>query len=336
MDRTKLLLSLFDSTGFGLEIGPSYNPLLPKSSGYNVETVDQTNAAALRKKYRDNASQIEEVDYVSDGQGLLELIGKPGAYDFIVASHVIEHVTDIVRFIQDCEALLKPEGVLVLAVPDKRFCFDTLRPVSTIGQALQAYAERRTRHTPGMIFDQVLSESTKAKQIVWIEPTLDDIEMINMPNDANALFQSSQSCEKYTDIHGWQFTPAYFRYFVKTLRSLNYFSVGEKDFHKNDSINLHLHEFYITLSKNAPVLDLSDVELLKESEKELREIEVSRNPHPLDVELNNARGEIDVLAAELNFCRSEIAALKMHNAALIQSNSWKLTAPLRFLRSVLQ
>ena len=103
LNRTELLFSMFDPSGFGLEIGPSYNPLLPKRRGYNVEIVDHADAATLREKYRDNASRIEEVDYVSDGRSLLETIGHEQRYDFIFASHVVEHVTDIVRFIQDCE-----------------------------------------------------------------------------------------------------------------------------------------------------------------------------------------------------------------------------------------
>jgi hypothetical protein len=33
-----------DLTGLGLEIGPSYNPLLPKSEGYRVRTADHLDA----------------------------------------------------------------------------------------------------------------------------------------------------------------------------------------------------------------------------------------------------------------------------------------------------
>ena len=182
MDRTARLLSMFDATGLGLEVGPSYNPLLPKSAGYNVEIFDHADAETLRAKYRDNASQIEEVDYVSDGRGLLDVIGEPGRYDYIVASHVIEHVADIVRFVQDCETLLKDGGTLVLAVPDKRYCFDTLRPISTVGQALQAFAEKRTRHSPGVVFDHLSMICTKEGWgVVWREPTLDDLQLQHAP-----------------------------------------------------------------------------------------------------------------------------------------------------------
>ena len=40
MDRVQILTSMFDPSGFGLEIGPSYNPLVPKSSGARIETID--------------------------------------------------------------------------------------------------------------------------------------------------------------------------------------------------------------------------------------------------------------------------------------------------------
>jgi predicted SAM-dependent methyltransferase len=333
-DRTRLLLSMFDASGFGLEVGPSYNPLLPKSQGYNVETIDHADAATLREKYRDNASQIEEVDYVSDGRSILETIGKKKRYDFIFASHVIEHVTDIVRFIQDCETLLKPEGLLVLAVPDKRFCFDALRPLSTVGQALQAYLEKRKRHTPGVLFDQVSYICTKAEQIVWIEPTLDDVALMQSGDEAKKLFDNVQTSSDYTDAHGWQFTPSSFRYMVNKLRSLGYIKSGEVAFRTNPAGQPNLHEFYITLSKSAPALKESDVDLLKQTEQELRAIFVSRH----EIETNNRVDalERDARAARLQIeaANQQIQLLKAKADALQHSTSWRVTAPLRYIRSV--
>ncbi|RUW93480.1 methyltransferase domain-containing protein [Mesorhizobium sp. M7A.F.Ca.US.010.02.1.1] len=322
MDRTELLLSLFDSNGFGLEVGPSYNPLLPKSAGFNIETIDHADAAILREKYSNNASKIEEVDYVSDGRSLLEVIGKKERYDFICASHVIEHVTDVVRFIQDCETLLKPDGRLVLAVPDKRYCFDAFRPLSTVGQALQAYIEQRKRHALGVIFDQASYTCTKAKQIVWIEPTLDDVELVGGGEEAKMQFESAQASDDYHDAHGWQFTPTSFRYLVKKLRSLGYIKSGELAFHKHDSPRPGMHEFYISLSKAAPVLQKPDIDLLKETERELREIRTSRDD----------KYDFDA-AKQLNAAKQEIQYLTARNDALLQSTSWKVTAPLRYIRS---
>ena len=174
MTRQELLRSLFDNGGAGLEIGPSYNPLAPKAEGFNVEIVDHLDRAGLIAKYGGDPNVastevIEEVDYVFDGRPLTELIGKRACYDFIVASHVIEHVPNFMGFLRDCEGLLKPGGVVVLAIPDKRYCFDLFQPISTVGQILQTDLDRRARPTAGSIFDQRAYMTNKDGAIVWLD-----------------------------------------------------------------------------------------------------------------------------------------------------------------------
>lgn len=97
-NRNDLLFSLFNTTGTGLEIRPSFNPLVSKAAGYKVEILDNLSATNLREKYKNapnvDLSKIEEVDYVSDGGSILKLIGKLNHYDYIIASHVIEHTTE--------------------------------------------------------------------------------------------------------------------------------------------------------------------------------------------------------------------------------------------------
>jgi hypothetical protein len=81
--------------------------------------------------------------------------GHKARFDFIVASHVIEHTTDMLGWLRDCSALLKADGKLVLFVPDCMYCFDLLRPLSSTGQILQAFIEKRVRHPPGVGFDHL-------------------------------------------------------------------------------------------------------------------------------------------------------------------------------------
>ncbi|BCM18238.1 class I SAM-dependent methyltransferase [Mesorhizobium sp. J8] len=272
MNRDEILLSMFDPTGFGLEVGPSYNPFLPKAKGYNVETIDHADAATLREKYRDNAFQIEEVDYISDGRSMAEIIGGTERYDFVFASHVIEHVTDIVRFLQDCETLLKPSGRLVLAVPDKRFCFDVLRPLTTVGQALQAYAEKRQRHPAGVLYDHFSYFCEKDGHGIWVTPDLNGVDLVKSSEEARQIFEMAQSTPDYHDAHAWQFTPSSFRFLVKKLRDLGYIKSGEAGFHKHAIGELGMHEFYVTLSKSAARLPVTDMALIKQAEAELREV----------------------------------------------------------------
>ena len=64
--------SLFDSSGNGLEIGASCNPILPKRDGFKMDIVDHLSTSDLRSKYANengvDASRIEEVDYIWDGR----------------------------------------------------------------------------------------------------------------------------------------------------------------------------------------------------------------------------------------------------------------------------
>ena len=119
LDRVDKALSLLSKKGLGLEIGPSHNPVAPKRKGFNVHIVDHLDANGLRQKYEEhdvNAKNIEEVDFVWDGRPLPELIGQTACYDWIIASHVIEHVPDFVGFLQQCQDLIKEGGYISLII----------------------------------------------------------------------------------------------------------------------------------------------------------------------------------------------------------------------------
>jgi hypothetical protein len=50
MTREKKIRSFIDTKRLGLEIGPSFAPICPKSAGYKVETIDHLSQDDLRKK----------------------------------------------------------------------------------------------------------------------------------------------------------------------------------------------------------------------------------------------------------------------------------------------
>ena len=168
--REHAIFHLIDKQGFGLEIGPCHNPIAPKKNGYNVQILDHLSANDLRIKYQGhglNLDNIEEVDFIWSGQPLHELIGKKHCYDWIIASHVIEHFPDLISFLQQSEQLLKPNGVLSLVVPDKRYCFDYFQPISTTGMLLDAHTQKRTHPTPGQVFDNFANNAKANGAIAW-------------------------------------------------------------------------------------------------------------------------------------------------------------------------
>src|SRR5689334_17671755 len=133
MTREEKVLDKIDKKGIGLEIGPSHAPLAPKRKGFNVHIIDHMSKDELVKKYTGHSvelNNIEEVDYIWSGDSYAELTGKTNFYDWIIASHLIEHTPDLISFLKQCEEVLKDEGVLSLVVPDIRYHFDYFRPIT--------------------------------------------------------------------------------------------------------------------------------------------------------------------------------------------------------------
>jgi predicted SAM-dependent methyltransferase len=235
LDRREQLLAMIDLHGRGLEIGPGFNPLLPKAEGYQVETLDHATQDELRAKYAGasgaDTTRIETVDHVWRGGSLLQTIGAPARYDWIVASHVIEHLPDPLGFLFDCQQLMKPGGTLALAVPDKRHTFDLLRTLSSTGDMLQAHLERRQRHPPGRVFDELAYNVVREGRIAWGADEHGALAFFRTLDDARALYEHAQRTQEFIDIHGWQFTPSSFRLILSDLHGVGAIALRETAFH---------------------------------------------------------------------------------------------------------
>ena len=250
LSRNEKLLLNCDVAGLGLEIGPSYNPIAPKASGYRVDILDHADAPALRKKYKEHnvdLSNIEDVDYVWSGQALHELTKKSDHYDWIIASHVIEHTPDLVSFLIQCELMLKPGGILSLAVPDHRYCFDVFRPVSTSGDVIQAFIEKRRKHSAGAIFDHFSMGAKKNDALAWSEGALGDYSLIHdSVSHAQAVLAHASNSNEYIDIHNWRFTPSSFKLILSDINALGYVSFSTKTFFQTEGF-----EFVCQLQKTS-------------------------------------------------------------------------------------
>ncbi len=117
--------------GQGVEIGALHNPLTVNTAKATVKYVDRMTVEDLRKQYPElNDKPLVQVDYVADGE-LLESV-PDGSQDFVIGNHFIEHCQNPILAIRNMIRVLKPGGAVFLAVPDKRYTFDILRPPTTI------------------------------------------------------------------------------------------------------------------------------------------------------------------------------------------------------------
>jgi SAM-dependent methyltransferase len=55
-----------------------------------------------------------------------------GSYDFVAASHVLEHMANPLRALQEWRRILKPSGTILVVVPHKDGTFDHRRPFTTL------------------------------------------------------------------------------------------------------------------------------------------------------------------------------------------------------------
>ena len=115
MSRAETLLAPLDRSARIIEIGPSYNPIAPKAAGWNTSTLDHTTRASLVEKYRGHpgvdVDRIEEVDFVWTSGSVADAVPSDlhGTFDAFIASHVIEHTTDLVGFLDAAATLARPE-----------------------------------------------------------------------------------------------------------------------------------------------------------------------------------------------------------------------------------
>lgn len=223
LTRNEKLLFGLNLSGTGLEIGASYSPVVPKKAGFRVEVIDHADAETLREKYKRQGVEIEnieDVDYVWSGEPLNELTGKTDYYDWIIASHVIEHTPDLIAFLQQCGQMLKAGGVLALAIPDHRYCFDVFRPASTPGDVIQAHLEQRKRPASGTVWDHFSMIVRKGDAVSWGSGHQGRFKLIHSMDQAKSMFEITLAADQYIDVHNWRFTPASFRLILEDIRLL--------------------------------------------------------------------------------------------------------------------
>lgn len=121
--------------GNGLEVGAGSRPF-PVPMDVRVCYGDIRGSASLESYFQSTA--IPAGDEI-DAQTFAGV--DTGNFDFVISAHVIEHLRDPVGSIVEAVRVLKPGGVLVLAVPDLRYTFDRNRPETTVEHALRDYQD---------------------------------------------------------------------------------------------------------------------------------------------------------------------------------------------------
>lgn len=299
--KAKALKGIDIKSGKGLELGPLYSPIVLKSEA-NIYYIDHMSAEGLRKKYKGHpfdVNEIVDVDYVVGGSTLRKIL-KGEEFDYVIASHVIEHIPDVISWLQDISSVLKIGGILSLVVPDKRYTFDISRDVSRPSEIIGAYLDKQTKSDSAMIYDS----AAEYKEITPIQAWSGDIPESDEPKKRNldeAIRKSKLNLKpgEYVDIHCYVFTPQSFVRILRRLIEHDLFDYKVEYF--TDTAKDEL-EFYISFKKVSPGYS-----------KAKKLASLPKMPKFQSTE-------------ELE---KKIATLEEQLGAITNSKSWKVTKPLR-------
>ncbi len=140
----------------GLEIGPLDRPLIPKSR-FRVSYLDQAPKSDLAPRYTGHGVHIPALidpDFACGSRDFVDVVGDL-RFDYCVASHVIEHVPDMIGWLWQIHAVLKDRGVLALAIPHAEKTFDAKRNLTTFAELTEAYFGKFTQPNARQIMDDI-------------------------------------------------------------------------------------------------------------------------------------------------------------------------------------
>lgn len=253
--RQRALKAVTPRGRIGVELGPLNKPLILREDG-DILYADHRSTENLRRKYAEHATvvgaaatPIVEVDLVLEDRSLAEALGARAPVDYVVASHVLEHIADPVGWLAEIADVLREGGVLFLVVPDKRFTFDFYRAPSTTGELVASHLTRAKVGTPAQVFEHVARAAAVDVPAVWTgrgrapAPMFDD-QLASALNHARGVAESGY----YFDVHCTVYTPVSFLAVFRDLIELGLipFEIAEIVPTSPNAL-----EFYVTLRKRA-------------------------------------------------------------------------------------
>jgi len=281
---------------------------------YILNTLYKYYPNILKERYNlDDISDIEEVDYIWTGGSYADLTGKKNHYDYIIASHITEHTCDLIGFLNDCSEILKENGILSLAIPDKRFCFDYLRPVTSISKIIDSHINKSSVHTPGSVYEHVSNTCKSYNDIAWTYPH-PPVMMNPVHNIDNAIntYKKSLDQNEYIDVHNWVFTKNSFEFIIYDLNCLKLIDLQTACCFDTDD-----HEFFISLIKSKEPFIPDDEEHFKLAVKAHHEF------YPNESEDDFMKNQAEAFKDQIIKKETQIKMMENQISSIYNSKTWK-------------
>jgi SAM-dependent methyltransferase len=153
--RSKLSAHL---SGRGVELGPGHHPFPLPVPPPVVRYIDRWTPADNVALFPELSGAVfAEPDLVADlNDGLPGLPDQ--SEDFVIASHIIEHLADPLFCLDEIHRVLRPGGVTLILLPDRRWTSDACRPPTPLAHVVEDHA-RAVRQVDDDHLDEFLALS---------------------------------------------------------------------------------------------------------------------------------------------------------------------------------
>jgi predicted SAM-dependent methyltransferase len=137
-------------------------------------------------------------------------------YDFVLASHVLEHTANPMLALLDWKRVLKPNGIMVVVVPDPKYTFDHRRPITSLAHLEQDYEEAMHEN-----------DQTHFKEII----RLHDLSRDPWAGDSTQFKNRCLQNKKFRSMHHHVFSMELIKQLVEKLHLEVLHSTTELPFH---------------------------------------------------------------------------------------------------------
>jgi len=220
-----------------LEISPLCNPILSPEHP-NTRFLDICSTEELKKKYEGDTNvdkdKIVTVHYVDKGGPYSDIVGHE-RFQLIIASHVIEHIPNVIKWLNGIALILKDDGVE--------------RRLTNLADLVGAYIENRKMPTPERVYDFFMFTRPELNSPVVHHDGQQATKHILTKEIHKRAYENAQdSLTKYVDMHCSVWTPETFieqMNFLTEMNLLNLELIEEETLYTQKNTN----EFFVTFKR---------------------------------------------------------------------------------------
>ena len=228
----------------GLEIGAFMRPTVSPDEG-SIRFLDFYSTEELQKQARESGedeSLVVPVAYVVKNDYYDAVVRD--SFDYIIANHVIEHISNPIKWLRMLQGMLTDNGILFLVIPDKKYNFDKFRTDTPLSYLLSDYLENVSGIQTNDSIDAALYYDMR---YVKKENVLS--QRLNQDAIKNAM------TDKHPGLHSHVFQGELF--LDKILKPILYMKL--LDFHILDYVySTQIGEFIVVLKKGWKPIDFSE------------------------------------------------------------------------------